>query len=98
MGDITEPVAHAGGDCHAAGRSRVQVPRNATIRSEPTRKRMGRPFRARRSSACGIGMLIGALVTACQALPPAPSAAPRIWDVHAARFVSESELVADLAP
>jgi len=45
----------------------------------------------------GAALLFGTLVVAAQSAAPSVSAAPRIWDVRAGRFVSERELVADLA-
>jgi uncharacterized iron-regulated protein len=50
-------------------------------------------------ASSGIGMLLCAALAAGRS--PAtvgdPAPQPRIWDVHAARFIAESQLVADLA-
>ena len=49
--------------------------------------------------ARGIGVFLCAALAACSSRVPidAPSGQPRIWDVRAERFVSERQLVADIA-
>jgi uncharacterized iron-regulated protein len=49
--------------------------------------------------ARGIGVFLCTALAACSSPAPiqAPSAQPRIWDVRAERFVSERQLVADIA-
>ncbi len=49
--------------------------------------------------ARGIGVFLCAALAACSLPAPieAPSGQPRIWDVRAERFVSERQLVADIA-